>query len=307
MAMPHYACAKLLSAPVALLHRFFGRQTDMKRFIALTALTVLLSACALAEAPTPTLQAVDSQPTSTPTPIDSDNAHRADDASSPAVAYEIIDVEDASHKALEKALSAYSLAELEALPLDKKMIYRVVAADVTEDSVRSTIVQIIDDLTGRDQDIDEITIFLYSDAALAFGAYDLGTATWAPGGELGNMTPRIAETNDRSSYQTTVKIRDGLDSYLAQRGLSETKFGMTEEERRALFKEVVAAEDRGQAEADEVYSPLASDIDTITKNVDMAFALQEQYRAEVRAKYGITPAIWLEISIEAFNESWPLE
>ena len=279
----------------------------MKRFIALTALTVLLSACALAEAPTPTLQAVDSQPTSTPTPIDSGNALRADDASSSAVAYEIIDVKDASHKPLEKALSAYSLAELEALPLNKKMIYRVVAADVTEDSVRPTIEQIIDEITGRDQDIDEITVFLYSDAALAFGAYDLGTATWAPGGELGNMTPRIAETNDRSSYQTTVKIRDGLDSYLAQRGLSETKFGMTEEERRALFKEIVAAEDRGQAEADEVYSPLAFDIDTITKNVEMASELQEQYRAEVRAKYGITGEIQSKISVEAFNEGWPLE
>ena len=277
----------------------------MKRFIALTALTVLLSACALAEAPTP--QAVGSQPTSTPTPIDSENALRADDASSSVVAYEIIDVEDASHKALEKALSAYSLAELDALPLNKKMIYRVVAADVTEDSIRPTIEQIIDDLTGRNQDIDEITVFLYSDAALAFGAYDLGTATWAPGGELGNITPRIAETNDRSPYQTTVKIRDGLDSYLAQRGLSETKFGMTEEERRALFKEIVAAEDRGQAEADEVFSSLSFDLDTMTKNAEMASELQEQYRAEVRAKYGITGEIQSKINMEAFNEGWPLE
>lgn len=229
------------------------------------------------------------------------------------VAYEIVESEDQSHKALgNKSLSDYTAQEISNLPIDKKMLYRiVVSSEIKEDEVRPTIQKIISDITQKDNDIDEITLFLYSDEELSSGSYDIGTATWAPKGKLGNVTPEIAESNDRTSYETTIQIKENLEEYLSQRGKSEDKFGLTEEERRQFFKEIVAAEDRANSEAEKLYP---TDItnpnykqENLMKNIDKADKLMEKYRAEVRARYNLTQEQSSEITTEAFEEGWPLE
>jgi hypothetical protein len=106
-----------------------------------------------------------------------------------------------------------------------------------------------------------------------------------------------------------------LEEYLAQRSKSEDKFGYSESERRDVFKEVIVAEDKGQAEADLKYPTGADAVldenlnkaeisERISNNVDMARELQEKYRMEVLQKYNLTQEQGRKITVEALTEGW---
>ena len=227
------------------------------------------------------------------------------------VNYEIIKTEDQSNKALgHRALSEYTSLEIANLSTDKKMSYRIVVSpEIKENQVKPTIEKIISDITAENNDIDEIILLLYSDKELTNSVYDVATAIWAPKGRLGNVTSEIAKSNDRSNYDISYKIKDSLEEYLSQRGKSEDKFGFTEEERRQIFKEIVAAEDRAMNEADAKY-PLGKagvTMDDFKKNSDLNSELTEKYKEQVRKKYGITEDQETEIVVEAFMEKWPMD
>lgn len=227
--------------------------------------------------------------------------------------YEIVNIEDQSHKALgKKYLSQYTSQELMSLPLDKKMLYTiVVSAKTKEKQIKPTVEKIISDITSKDNDIDEITLFFYSDKELIGGFYDVAKATWAPHGKLGNVTPEIAKNNNRSRYKTSIKIKENLEEYLMQRGKVERKFELTEKQRRQFFKDIVAAEDRARNEAEELYPINAADPnykqENINENLEKDSELMGKYKAQVRAKYKVTKEISNKISAEAFNEGWPLD
>lgn len=229
------------------------------------------------------------------------------------VNYEIVETEDQSHKALgNRSLSSYTTQEITNLPTDKKMAYRVVVLpEIKENQVKPTIEKIISDITSKDSDIDEISLLLYSDKELANSMYDVAMATWAPNGKLGNITPEIARNNNRNNYKITIQIKENLEEYLQKRGESEDKFGFSEEQRRGIFKEIVAAEDKARIEADKIYPVDISDPnykqENIMKNIDKNRELMDKYKAEVRNKYGITEDIETKIVVEAFAESWPME
>lgn len=248
--------------------------------------------------------------------IDMNIQHRAITKQVVPVAYEIVESEDQSRKAITKRLSSYTYQELVKLPIDKRMEYRVVVSPtIKENQVRPTIEKIIADITSKDNDIDEISLFLYSDKELANGVYDVARATWAPGGRLGNITPEIARSNDRTDYKITIQIVRNLEQYLQQRAKSEQKFGFTEAKRRRIFKEIVAVEDKAQAEADRKYpisgrtvwglskSELRSQID---KNIDLMRHLEKQYKKELSKKYGLIQEQLKKISLEGVVEMWPM-
>lgn len=230
--------------------------------------------------------------------------------------YEIVESEDQSHKAMTKSLSDYTYNELVSLPMDKKMGYRVVvSSEIKENQVRKTVEKIISDITLKDNDIDEISLLLYSDKELANGMYDVARATWAPNGKLGNVTPEIAKTNNRTNYKLEIQIAENLEQYLQKRAQSEEKFGLTEAERRKIFKAIVAAEDKSWAEADKKYpvsgrtvwdlskSELRSRMD---RNTDLAQKLGDQYENELAKKYDLTREQLKEITVEGFEENWPM-
>jgi len=248
-------------------------------------------------ATTETSTTQEAEPTSTP-------VVEAEPTGTP-VAYEIVVTEDQSHKAMgQRSLSEFTYQELEALPMDKKMSYRVVVpSDIKTNQVKPTIERVISDITSKDNDIDEISLLLYSDKELTKGAYDVARATWAPGGKLGNVDANIARSNDRTGYQLSVDVIENLEEYLEQRGQSEDKFGFTEEQRRQIFKELVSAEDRALADADD--SNLSAE--NLKKYAEEVRRLEETYRAQVRDKYGISEDIQEEISLEGGTEYWPLD
>lgn len=248
--------------------------------------------------------------------IDMNIQHRAITKQVAPVAYEIVESEDQSHKAMTKPLSSYTHQELASLPIDKKMGYRVVvSSEIKENQVRPTVEKMIADITSKDNDIDEISLLLYSDKELANGMYDVARATWAPNGKLGNVTPEIAKTNNRNNYKLEIQIAENLEQYLQKRAQSEEKFGLTEVERRQIFKAIVAAEDKAQAEADRKYpvsgrstwglskSELRSQID---KNIDLMRHLEKQYKKELSKKYGLTQEQLKKISLEGVVERWPM-
>ncbi|MBU1119398.1 hypothetical protein KKH43_05955 [Patescibacteria group bacterium] len=229
------------------------------------------------------------------------------------VDYEIVKSEDQSHKALgNKALSDFTVQEISKLPNDKNMSYRiVVSSEIKEAQVQPTIQKIISDITAKDDDIDEISLLIYSDRALVDDVYDVAMATWAPGGKLGNVTQEIAQRNDRTNYETSIQIKENLEEYLQNRGESEDKFGLSEEKRREVFQEIVAAEDKARIEADKIYPVDISDPnfkqENIMKNAEKNRELTDKYEAEVRSKYNISEEVESEIITESTIEHWPMK
>ncbi len=229
------------------------------------------------------------------------------------VAYEIIDTEDLSHKAMvQRPLSSYTWHELTRLPMDKKIAYRVlVSPDIKANQIKPTIEKAISVITSEDPDIDEIILWLYSDKELVRGSYDVAMATWAPGGILGNVDANIAQSNDRTGYELSIEVTHNLEEYLEQRGRSDERFGFTEEQRRQIFKEIVAAEDRATAAAERIYPMDVFDPnykpENIGKHFEKSDEFSETYRAKVREKYGISEEIQKQISVEGLTERWPME
>ena len=101
----------------------------------------------------------------------------------------------------------------------------------------------------------------------------------------------------------------------------EKKFGFTEEERRQILKEIVAAEDRANDEAEEMYPIDSSNPalwngntwlqdkfeENMERNIKHSNELMEVYRAQVRTKYGISEEIQRNITREGIEKNWPLD
>ncbi len=234
------------------------------------------------------------------------------------IAYSIVKVEDQSHKALwEKSLSEYSTAEIKNLPMDKKMLYRVVLSnEVKATQVKPTIDKITADIIKTDNDIDEITIFLYSDKNLADGPYDIGTGTWAPFGKLWHVNATIAKYNIRTDYEIKYSIKEWLEKYLEQRTKSENKLGFSEEQRRNIFKEFIVAEDKGNAEAQRIFPTYGSKISNLSKeelekvlyqNIEKSNELIKKYKDAVRIKYQLSEKEESEIITEWLMEKWSMK
>jgi hypothetical protein len=228
-----------------------------------------------------------------------------------SVDYEIIKTEDQSHKALgDKQLFDYTAQEITALPTDKKIAYRVtVSPKIKEEQVRPTVEKIISDITAEDKEIDEIILLLYSDKEIVSGAYDVATANWAPKGELGNVIPEIALSNNRNDYKITIQVKDNLEEYLKKRGESEDKFGLSEVKRREIFKAISEAEKKAMSEAENMYPINITDPnykqENISKNFDYSTELLDKYNIQIRTKYNITKNIYLNIMSEGIEKQWP--
>ena len=200
-----------------------------------------------------------------------------------AVRYEIAQTEDVSYASVERK------------------VYRVVVSpQIRENQVRPTVEAILNQVRQENPDTDEIGLFLYSDRDAIGGAYDVARADWAPGGKWGSTTPEIARSNDRTGYSISLVIQPDLEAYLAERSRSEVKDGLTEAQRRSIYKEIVAAADRAMAEAERLYP----DPDDVFRQIDACHELEERYKAEVRDKWGITEEVQTRIVIEGVAMHW---
>lgn len=75
----------------------------------------------------------------------------------------------------------------------------------------------------------------------------------------------------------------------------------------AVYRRLVSAEDRGQAEADRVF-PIenAVTIDDFTQHFELVDQLQERYRRELADELGITRDQLRGIGNEGARQNWPM-
>lgn len=79
----------------------------------------------------------------------------------------------------------------------------------------------------------------------------------------------------------------------------EKRFGLSEAQRKQVFREVADAEDRATREA------MARVPDSqIMKQIELERELTEKYKAEVARKYGLTKDHLLKISVEGVRNGW---
>lgn len=94
---------------------------------------------------------------------------------------------------------------------NKELVLRVVVPPgINEEDLKATTTHIINDETSKDNDLDEITVFVYDREEDVDGAYTVAKVTWAPGGELGNVTKEIAKNNDRGNYEIKWNIKERI-------------------------------------------------------------------------------------------------
>ena len=226
-----------------------------------------------------------------------------------AVDYSIIKTEDMSRKAMgNKNIEDFTSSELSSLPNNKKVKYfAVIGSVINQDIAKSTSNKIILDIVNNDRDVDEVILWLYSDKDLVSGeSYDIGSAIFAPLGELGNVDDNIALNNDKSSYKISYNIKSNLEDYLANKNEQEDKFGFSVEERKQIFKDIVSAQDKARAEADKKY-PVDDYLTNYENNSNEYKRLADIYEKEVLEKWNISSEQKNEISREAQAKNWPLE
>lgn len=227
-----------------------------------------------------------------------------------AVDYNIIKTEDISRKATgNKNMEDFTSSELANLPTNKKIRYYVVIDSImNEDQAKSTVNKIILDLISNDQDIDEIILWLYSEEDLVDDGtgYDIGSAIFAPLGELGNVDSEIASSNNKSNYKISYSIKNNLEQYLKNRNESEDVFGFSVEERKQIFKDIVSAQDKARSEANKKY-PVDDYLTNYENNSNEYKRLTDIYEKEVLGKWDISNEQKNEISREAQVKGWPLD
>jgi hypothetical protein len=81
------------------------------------------------------------------------------------------------------------------------------------------------------------------------------------------------------------------------------KFGLTLEQRKAVFAELADAERRAETDAEsDVHEPPES-----MEQVDRTQRLAQEYKAAVAARHGLTQEQAVEISAEGMAEGWEVE
>lgn len=120
--------------------------------------------------------------------------------------YTVVKMDDISLKALTKRLSEYTPGEVARLPLNKRMRYEIfVPSDMSAADLKTAMIHLVNDKSGRDPDIDEIAVFAYREDDVGRN-HPYGKLQWCPNGNWAGMTPEIARSNDRSTYKFIFEI-----------------------------------------------------------------------------------------------------
>ena len=227
------------------------------------------------------------------------------------IEFKIVEEKDISIKAYgEKKLSDFAVGEIAKLPINIRMRYLIVVpSDITLEELKSQLAQVIMEKSNANPDIDEIHIGAWeSEESFKGGNPNLGYAEWSPYGKWSVMTPEIARNNNRDSYKIVYHIDEKALEAIKKRKI-ETLFGLSEEIRKEIFKEMVRCEDWADREALQYYYPGCEDCPNfieadIYKYIDKSRELIDSCEENIRKKYNITEEIMLKISVEAFEERW---
>jgi hypothetical protein len=128
---------------------------------------------------------------------------------------------------------------------------------------------------------------------------------------MGQWLGMVERVGDQDAAHLTV-ADDRLASNLLPR---EVKFGITEEDRRSIFQEIVRSEDRAASEAElrcPSPDPLkpgyssAAVLRALHKEQNMKEHLESLYKQRLTARYHLSRNQLAEISGEGMKKNWPI-
>jgi hypothetical protein len=205
--------------------------------------------------------------------------------------YSLIKKEDISHRT--------SLNDVKA-PINKRFSYKFLVSDkIIREQIEPLFNKLTKDINAEDNDIDDITIWLYSDKKLMNGSYDVAMATWAPAD--GEVSKDIAVSNNRDSYKLVITIRNNLEEYLSR---SKTTIigGLNLDLRKKIYLELANTETKAREILDKKY-PYTANFDT-DKYATKLDELTKKYEKEISKKYKIDDNTVKSIYDEGDKNEW---
>lgn len=233
---------------------------------------------------------------------------------------------DDTHKQEQKDLiSTYELVATENLSskssAKKQLKYKVFfTEELNQQKIKPTIENIITQITTQDNDVDEVILWFYSDKNMINEPFDIGSAVWAPYGELGHVDSKIAIHNIRDNYKIKYTIIENLDEYMQNREDVKKIYNIGLEKRKKIFRDIIAAEDRvygfQDIENQKVLNDALSKAEGLTaENREAMYRDQEKislkakelmskYKSYLYLEYGINKELEEEIALEGINNNW---
>lgn len=162
----------------------------------------------------------------------------------------------------------------------------LVPEDVSEEALRALLGQLYSEASQRSG-------FQYHDNPTVIGIYAYPSREHLAAG-MGQWSGMVLKTPSDSEPRVMIGRAVGLTVE------PEARFGYSEEERKQIYRRLVAAEDRGDAEAEE------REPTDVMKQTDLSFELGDRYKDELAEELGITREQLSEIAAEAFGKNWPM-
>lgn len=128
---------------------------------------------------------------------------------------------------------------------------------------------------------------------------------------MGQWIAMLSKVGENS--RVDVRVKTELISQLDAK--PEVKNGLPESKRKEIFRAVVTAEDRADADAQRMYpipdpsKPGYSQAKAnaqIIKQAEVLDTLTKKYKAKVAERYGITEEQLRDISVEGLKKNWPM-
>lgn len=209
-----------------------------------------------------------------------------------ALAYEIVEKTDQSRT-----------------PNEKRFELKIVVTSLSkQDQIEPVFNKIVSDYTKENPNTTELWMYLLSDKELLQSgtSYDIAYAVWNS-----KESPNVQAGLSKEGL--AIKGRNNnLEEYLQKRNANpEAVNGLSEETRKAMYKDLRVAQAKATEEAYAQYPTAITDPryveENITKSVDKETELADKYVAEVRAKYGISKETELAIMGEGVEKHWPVK
>jgi hypothetical protein len=180
-------------------------------------------------------------------------------------------------------------------------IYAIVSGTLTEAGLKNLLGKLYDEANATRG-------FTY------FGGKPTHVAIWLYTSEddfksgQGLWTANLQKIGEGSTPE--IKVKTELLAY--HNAGPQVKHDLSESKRKEIFKALIMAADRAEAEADRMYpwpSPndsQAKATEQIRKNAETLESLTEKYKSEVAKRYGITQEQRKEINMEGIMKDWPM-
>lgn len=185
--------------------------------------------------------------------------------------------------------------------INKRFTYKyLVPKTITKAQIPLLLTKLIENIVQKDNDIDDVTVWLYSDKDLINGSYDVAMATFKPSN--GEVNKEIAASNDKSSYVANFEIannfKEGSDSESKNIDVSGLSFDL----RKKIYKELANTETRAREKLDKIYPYTANfDTDNYANKLD---ELTKKYEKEISKKYKINDETVKRIYEEGDRNEW---